>query len=66
MDAAVQEIIALALVAAVIGLAVWRRLNKPKNSGCNSCKSKADKSSQNGATSGETTLRFMPKPGSRD
>ena len=66
MDAAVQEIIALILVAAVIGLAVWRRLNKPKNSDCNSCKSNPDKSSQNGVKSGETPLRFMQKPGSRD
>ena len=66
MDAAVQEAIALVLVAAVIGLAVWRRLKKPKNSGCNSCKSNPNKSSLNGATSGETPLRFMPKPGSRD
>ena len=65
MDAAVQEIIALALVAAVIGLAVWRHLNKPKNSGCNSCKSNPSKSSQK-VSSGETPLRFMQKPGSRD
>ena len=65
MDAAIQEIIALALVAAVIGLAVWRRLNKPKNSGCNSCKSNPSNRGQH-IPANESPLRFMPKPRSRD
>lgn len=65
MDAAIQEIIALALVAAVIGLAVWRRLKKPKNSGCNSCKSNPSNRGQH-SPAGESPLRFMQKPSSRN
>ena len=61
MDTDTQEIIALALVALVIGFAIMRRLRKPAKNGCNSCESNpGNKNNQQK----ESTVRFMRKPGS--
>jgi hypothetical protein len=65
--AATQELIALALVALVAGYALWRRINKPKDTGCKSCKSNPSNAAddEQTTTAQETTLRFMPRPGSK-
>ena len=67
MEPTTQEFIALTLVILVAGFALWRRLSKPKHTGCSSCKSNpANKDDQtNTGSAKETVLRFMPKPGSK-
>jgi|GEM_PF-2384089 len=67
MDAALQELLALALVALVAGYALWRKVSKPDDAGCSSCKSNPSSTvaTENSITPKETKLRFMPKPGSK-